>query len=60
MKLRNFHLDATLGEGTAEDKHHRMDFLRVWDFLDFSFKEYPESGFTWIVDPKVHHDDDFF
>ena len=37
-----------------------VDYLRVWDLLDMNFVEYPETGFTWIIDPTTHWDDDFF
>jgi len=57
---RNFFLDARTGEGSVDDEKHRVDYLRVWDLLDLNFVEYPESGFTWIIDPSRHWDDDFF
>ena len=58
--FRNYFLDASKGEGSVSDKYHKMDYLRVWDVLDLNFVEYPESGYTWIIDPISHWDDDFF
>lgn len=57
---RNFFLDSRTGEGSTEDKNHRVDYLRVWDLVDLNFVEYPESGFTWVIDPTTHWNDDFF
>ena len=58
--LRNYFLDAHRGEGSVTDKHHKMDYLQVWDLLDLNFVEYPETGYTWIIDPVLHWNDSFF
>jgi hypothetical protein len=37
-----------------------MDSLQVWDLIDLHLIEYPLTDYTWIIDPSLHHDDDFF